>query len=190
MQFVKIILISFSFLTVSNLQAECLAFKPVFELMRKRAMLLKDVAANKYKLKQNVFDASQELKVLQRVGSQAGNSGLEKYSLMQYAQLQMDLARHIEQYWLNSWQNNPQLAPKTGQYQDLAHLRQQIQVLDQQIYPHLAQSIKSNTCTNIEVQDEFATSFKLVQGIPVSPDFTKLMVNAILTIKLRPAKGN
>lgn len=189
MQFVKVIFISFSLLTVSNLQAECLAFKPVFELMSKRANLLKDVAVNKYKLKQNVFDASQELTVLQRVDSQAAKFGLEKYSLMQYTQLQMDLAKHIEQYWLNLWQNNPQLAPKAGQYQDLANLRQQIQVLDQQIYPNLAQTIKSNACTNIEIQDEFVTRFKLVKGIPVSPDFAKLMVNAILAIKLQPAKN-
>ena len=188
MQLTKIILISFFIMLLGNIQAECLAFKPVFELMGKRALLLQDVAANKYKRGQSIFDASQELKVLQQLDNNAAKWGLDNYSLMQYAQLQMDLAKHIEQYWLNLWQSNPQLAPKAGQYQDLANLRQQIQVLDQKIYPNLAQSIQLNTCINSEIQAEFAANFKLIKGIPTTPDFSKLMVNAILTIKLQPAK--
>lgn len=190
MRLTKIMLISATIIMWSNLQAECLAFKASFDLMSRRAALLKGVAANKYQLGHNIYDASQELNVLQQVDKLAVKLDVERYSLLQYAQLQMDMAKHIEQYWLNLWQSNPLLAPKANQYQDLAEVRQQIQALDQQIYPNLAQAIKSNSCTSIEIQTEFATSFKLVQGIPVAPDFSKLLVNSILAIKPQLVKLN
>ncbi len=185
MRLIKIMLLSSSLILWGEIQAQCLPFKPVFKLISQRASLLKDVAANKYKSKQSVFDATQELKVLQRINASSSNLGLESYSLIQYAQLQMDLAKQIEQYWLDLWQSNPQLAPKAGQYQDLVSLRAQIQSLDQQIYPHLASAIKLNYCSITAVEEEFMDSFSLIKGIPTEPDFSKLMVNAILAIKLK-----
>ncbi len=189
MRLVKIMVISYFILIWGDIQAECLVFKPVFKLMNYRAILLKDVAANKYKNQQSVFDAAQELKILQQVYTYAEELSIENYSLMQYAQIQMDLSKQIEQYWLNLWQSNPLLAPKDGQYKNLKYIRQQIQILDKQIYPSLARSIKLNSCSNADIQGEFVANFRAIKGIPIAPDFSRLMVNAILSIKLKVKKN-
>jgi len=147
-------------------------------------MLLKDVAADKYVTHKSAYDATQELKVLNNVDKLANSVGLDNYSVMLFAQIQMDMSKQIEEYWLDIWNKNPSLAPKPGQYKGLTVVRSQIQVIDKQLYPALAK-VPKNQCGTYNIQEEFKSGFSQVQGIPTTPDFSMLMINSVLSIKAK-----
>ena len=175
--------------------ADCSAFQPVLNLMQQRALLLKDVAANKYNAHppQSVYDAKQELKVLNNLASNANKLGLDKNNLLQFAQLQMDFSKQVEEYWLSIWQANNALAPQTGSYKSLAEVRQQIQKIDGSLYPALALALNAkNKCNLSTLKNQFTTSFKSIAGIPQNPDFSELLTSALLNItpKLSATSSN
>lgn len=160
--------------------ADCLAYKPVFELMAKRAMLLKDVAANKYKNKQGVYNPEQELRVLKAAIIQAKKRHLDTTKVMEYSQIQMDMSKQIEAYWVELWQNNPKTFPT--KYQRLGVVRRQIKAIDEEIYSKIQLSV-SITCSANEAQVVFNDSFNEVSGIPEDPDFRQIMLSTVLAIK-------
>ena len=164
--------------------ASCDKYQNVFKLMQQRATLLKDVAANKYVSKSSPYDTKQELSVLTNVSQLADNLNLEKYSLLSFAQIQMDLSKQIEQFWLNSWQKSPESFPK--KYLDLATIREQIKLIDQQIYPGLKLALTNpNSCSEAQMQTQFNSIFTTqLDGIPSTPDYAKIMVNSIFNLKL------
>lgn len=184
MYLIRVIVLIICVTTSTVVQARCVVFKPAFNLMAQRANLLKDVAAYKYLTHKSSYDAAQELKVLNNVDKIANDLGFDSYSLMQYAQIQMDMSKQIEEYWFNIWKNNPKLAPKPGQYKDLTLVREQIQAIDKQIYPALRKAIE-NQCSVYDVQDMFKSNFEQIKGIPITPDFSRLMVNGVLSIKAK-----
>lgn len=180
-----LLLISISSITY----ASCENFQEVFKFMRQRAYLLKDITANKYHTnpKQGVFNSDQELKILKNVISFAKKENLEKYSTMQFAQIQMDMSKQVEQYWLNKWFAHSQQAPKIGTYQSLDKLRQQLSDIDKQLYSAIAHAKNvKNQCSSRKIQDEFDESFKgSVEGIPSSPDFSNMVLHSILQVRVK-----
>ena len=98
------LLLSFGISTTS-FASECDSKKldPVFDLMVQRTKLMEGVAAYKFTQKQQPYDAATELKVLLNVRKIAEDNKLDPSDLMVFAQIQMDQAKQVQQYWLNYW---------------------------------------------------------------------------------------
>lgn len=175
---IKIVL-SFIVMFVSIVcYADCTEYQALFNLMSHRADLLKDVAANKYCAQQSVYDAKQELAVLNRVACVATDLNLDSENVMLFAQIQMDMSKQIEQNYLNLWQVKPELVPKN--YMSLVELRQKIGDIDQQLYFVLASLIKTKQfCSYPEQITEFKSSFASVEMMPQSVDFSHLILKSL-----------
>lgn len=162
--------------------ADCNDYNQLFNLIAKRTSYMQTVAANKYLAARqgNIYDAPQELKVLQNAQMQARNQQLESNVFLSFTQIQMDLSKQIQAYWFSYWQQNPQQAPKSGQYADLATVRQQIKTIDDQLYPQLAKLIATHPeCPTNQLNTKLATLFAEIKGIPYNPDFRSLVAASI-----------
>lgn len=148
---------------------------------------MQTVAANKYLAtpRGNIFDAKQELKVLQNSQQQAQQLALESSAFFQFTQIQMDASKQIQAYWFDYWQQNPHTAPKPGQYADLATVRQQIKTIDNQLYPQLAKLVVAPPqCSAQELQTIFYQTLGIITVLPQIPDFRQLILKSITTIKI------
>ena len=172
-----------SVLSAGSAFADCNDYNQLFNLIAKRTSYMQTVAANKYLAtpQGNIYDAPQELKVLQNAQMQAHNQQLESNVFLPFTQTQMDLSKQIQAYWFSYWQQNPQLAPKPRQYADLATVRQQIKIIDDQLYPQLAKLITTNPeCPLNQLNTKFAAQFAEIKGIPHNPDFRSLVVASVI----------
>lgn len=176
-------------IVVTNSFADCSDYNQLLNSIAKRTSYMQAVAANKYLTipQGNIYDAPQELKVLQNAQQQAHQLQLESNTLLQFTQIQMDLSKQIQAYWFNYWQKNPQFAPKPGQYPDLVTVRSQIKTIDEQIYPQLAGLIKVHSeCPTTQLGSNMSKLFDSITGIPHAPDFGSLVANSVIaTVKLQ-----
>ena len=164
--------------------ADCNDYDQLFNLIAKRTSYMQTVAANKYLAvpRGNIYDAPQELKVLQNAQTQASNEQLESNVFLPFTQIQMDLSKQIQAYWFSYWRQYPQMAPKSGQYANLATVRQQIKTIDDQLYPQLAKLITNHPeCPANQLNTKFAAQFTKIKGIPQNPDFRSLVVASVIT---------
>ncbi len=164
--------------------ADCNDYNQLFNLIAKRTSYMQTVAANKYLAtpQGNIYDAPQELKVLQNAQTQASNEQLESNVFLPFTQIQMDLSKQIQAYWFSYWRQNPQMAPKSGQYANLATVRQQIKTIDDQLYPQLAKLITNHPeCPANQLNAKLAAQFTKIKGIPQNPDFRSLVVASVIT---------
>lgn len=164
----------------------------VFQLMGKRASYMESVAAYKFFEKGNVYDSVQEISVLNNTQILANTYGLNRQSLLNFTQIQMDLSKQIEQYWIKYWQLNPSRQPDKKSIIPLAQLRQQIKVIDNQLYPAIKLAEPSfNLCNQATLQQSFKSAFESVEGIPgpsaknpTSVNFLDVMFNGVINVKL------
>ncbi|MCF6764144.1 hypothetical protein L3V82_00030 [Thiotrichales bacterium 19S3-7] len=156
-----------------------------FELMAKRTELIKGVAANKYVTDGKVYAAAQEVKVLNGAQAYAQAHGLNAGSFMLFSQMQIDVSKQIESYWINYWRNHPKQAPTKSTIQSLSTLRSELVKLDGRLFPALQAAVTSfKHCSNHQIQEAFNQQFSVIKGIPVSPSYGDMLLQSVKGIKL------
>lgn len=153
----------------------------LFDLIAKRANLMKEVAADKRLKRQGVYVAAREIKLLDNTQKIAKSHSLPVYPLMIFAQMQMDLSKYIEQYWLDSWDRQPQsISRKSSSLKDL---RLKIEHIDGQLYPAIKLATpllkKLSLATIMPLFDEAMTN---VLGVPSSPNYGHIMLYALIAV--------
>lgn len=168
-----------------SLAGECDSKKlePVFNLMAQRTMLMKGVAAYKFTQKQQIYDATTELKVLNNVRKIATTNKLDASDLMVFAQIQMDQAKQIQQYWLTYWDAHTEDQPDPGITPGIDSLRQQIDAIDAKLYTQLIANLPNlQICSQAEMRKQMNTAYEGIHGIPRAPDYNALVVSALSNI--------
>ncbi len=155
----------------------------LFSLLAKRSSYLESVSAYKYINHENIYDASQELKVLQTSKQLAAKLKLPEQQVLIYVQIQMDYAKQIEAYWFSYWQTNPGKRPQQSSLNSLNTLREAIKQTDQQIYPLLASnSANLSSCQESIVYSHFTNALAGIKGIPTDPDYLKVYFESLKQI--------
>jgi cyclohexadienyl dehydratase len=168
----------------------------MYKLMAQRAGIMKEVAAQKWlhNHKSTVYNSNQELKVLNNAESVAIKNNLKPNSLLVFIQIQMDLSKHIEQYWFDYWNN--QSTPKESFTNDnstinLQKLRERIKIIDNNLFKEIVKNL--NLIHKISVEDLTDQAKHLfinlngeqIKGISYShPDYLKLLISALKEIQL------
>ena len=153
-----------------------------FTLIAQRAQLMEQVALNKYNNKQNPFAAAQEIKVLQRAQQLAKKEGFALNPLLVFTQMQMDLSKYIQQYWMDQWQKAP--ADKLpGITLTLDQVRERIGYIDKALYPSLKKALPSlKRCPIVTSSKLFSQSMAKVKGVPQDPDYNQVILNSLITV--------
>ncbi|TNF66314.1 MAG: hypothetical protein EP298_09180 [Gammaproteobacteria bacterium] len=156
-----------------------------FQLMAERTELIKGVAANKYVTDGNVYAAAQEVKVLNGAKDYALAHGLNAGSFMLFNQMQIDVSKQIESYWISYWRNHPKDAPTKATIKSLTTLRSELVKLDGVLFPALQAAIESfKHCSNQQLQAAFDQQFSVVKGIPNKPSYGDMLLQSVKGIKL------
>ncbi|QIW09172.1 chorismate mutase [Francisella sp. LA112445] len=154
--------------------------KPL-NLLVQRAELMKGVGICKSKIKGSIYDASQEVRVLQNAEKLAKQNKLEKNSFLIFIQLQMDLSKQIENYYLNN-ATKQQLEQQGSDC--LTNYRDKIKKVDEQLYPAISKNITSiHKNKNLESQLKKLVKKQDLKGIPQDPKYLGLIANSLQNIK-------
>lgn len=157
--------------------------EPVFNLMAQRTMLMKGVAAYKFTQKQQSYDANTELKVLNNVHKIATTNKLDSSDLMVFAQIQMDQAKQIQQYWLTYWNAHTDDQPDPAITPGIDSLRQQIDAIDAKLYTQLMANLPNlQICSQAEMRKQMNTAYSGIHGIPSTPDYNSMVISALSNI--------
>ncbi|WP_440617017.1 chorismate mutase [Cysteiniphilum sp. 6C5] len=152
-----------------------------FNLIAKRAEVMQLVAADKYSAKTNIYAPAREIKVLQNVQAIAKKEGLPLYPTLMFSQLQMDMSKFIEQYWLDKWISYP----KSFDHKDLdlTKLRATISSVDKSLYPAIKEALPSLKRCSLAISSKaFKQAMNKVQGVPSSPDYVNMMLASLVAI--------
>lgn len=159
-------------------------------LLAKRASLMEKVAAYKWYNAPNnqatAYSATQEQAVLLSAQQTAQKLKITPLSLMLFSQIQMDLSKQIEAYWITYWNaptTPPADKPTSATIISLNRLRNQIQKIDLKLYPMLQQDIPYFKSHNIKtIQTQLNTAFDSMQGIPTKPSYLALLAASLKQI--------
>ena len=161
--------------------------KPVtclFQLIQQRECLMKAVAANKYIHHGSVYDAAQEIKVLLNVANKAKKAQLNATDLQVFAQVQTDLSKQIESYWMNYWKTADR---KPTPSKTLAQLRKNIITLDSWTLPVIKKSLPTlGNPKNYPALKNNALKSLTVTGLPKKPRFQLLLLKTLTQIQSPP----
>ncbi|MBX9865701.1 MAG: hypothetical protein K2Y14_02220 [Burkholderiales bacterium] len=172
-------------ISTTSFASECDSKKlePVFDLMVQRTKLMEGVAAYKFTQKQQPYDAATELKVLSNVHKIAEDNKLDPSDLMVFAQIQMDQAKQVQQYWLNYWGTHATNQPDPAITPGIDSLRQQINAIDAKLYSKLIANLANlQICSQAEMRKQMSAAYTDVRGIPSTPDYNSLTVSALSNI--------
>ena len=182
-------LLLFGSLVAGSVYANCQpqALTIPMQLMAQRAAMIKQVAAYKwYHAHQHhatPYRAERELVVLQNAQQIAKQQGLNPYKLMVFVQVQMDLSKLIESYWIEHW-NNPntpeQKKPNAHTIVSLNTLRMTLGKLDAKLYPAIKDALpKIQQCPLTAIQPIYQHAFAPIQGIAQHPNYGMVYLQAL-----------
>jgi chorismate mutase len=163
---------------------------PVVSLIGQRAGMIKAVAAYKWyhapDHQATPYSAQREIKVLASVNSLAKKQDIDPLSLLIFTQIQMDISKQIETYWINYW-NDPEKTvkgkPTKTTLKSLTSLRQQIEKLDASLFPLLKSAIPAlQQCSVAQLRPVFNRAFAQVKGIPQQSDFMSMLIKSFKQI--------
>jgi len=155
----------------------------LFNLMSQRGNLMRGVAAYKYMEKSSIYDANQELKLLQTSLDIADANQLNADKLMVFVQIQMDLSKQIENYWIQYWKAHPEDAPDPGITPDISSLRQQIAAIDGKLYPQIGANVNNlKRCSQDTITKQYNKAMNQIKGIPQAPDYNMLIIASLRNI--------
>jgi chorismate mutase len=164
----------------------------IINLMAKRASLMKNVASCKWHINNQVsaYSAKQEVAVLQNAKEVAHENNLNVNSLLIFIQMQMDLSKQVEAYWISHW-NSSNINNQSNKYDldCLSNLRLKIQKIDEKLYPMISRNlakikiIPSNILVE-KLNEYFINSKgKRIKGIPEKPDYLGLIATSLKGIQ-------
>lgn len=155
----------------------------IFSLLAQRNNLEEGVAAYKFIQKKPIFDSGIELNALNDTFKRAQENKINPNDLMVFAQIQMDQAKFIQQYWTNIWIMHPDMQPDPDITPGIDTLKAQINALDNKIYEQLVENISSlQVCSQDEMLKQMTKATSKTKGIPQNPDYNRLTVSAISNI--------
>lgn len=152
-----------------------------FNLIAERAQVMQLVAADKYSDKTSIYAPARELHVLQNVQTIANKENLPLYPTLAFTQLQMDMSKFIEQYWLDKWLADP----KSFNHKDLdlSKLRTTISAVDESLYPTIKEALPSLKRCSLAISSKaFKEAMSKVQGVPSNPDYVNMMLASLMAI--------
>ncbi len=154
--------------------------KPL-NLLVQRAALMQGVGVCKAKLKSSIYDANQEIRVLQNAKKLAKQNKLEEGSFLVFIQLQMDLSKQIEDYYLNN-ATQQQLDQQGSDC--LTNYRDKIKKVDAKLYPAISKNIESiKKDKNLTSQLKKLVKKQNIKGVPQNPDYLGLVSNSLQNIQ-------
>lgn len=159
-------------------------------LIAKRASIMKEVAASKWYNAPDhqavAYSAKQEISVLNHAYNVAKENKLNPLSIMIFSQIQMDISKQIETYWINYWNNPktpPQNKPSKQSIESLDKLRAEIGKIDTSLYPELKSSMQHiRQCSIKQVIPIFDNAFSDIAGIPKKPDYLDMFAQSFKSI--------
>ncbi|BCD91971.1 chorismate mutase [Francisella halioticida] len=154
--------------------------KPL-DLLMQRAALMQGVGVCKLKLKSHIYDANQEIRVLQIAKKLAKQNELERNSFLTFIQLQMDLSKQIENYYIN---NATQQQLEQQGSDCLTNYRDKIKKVNVQLYLAISRNIESiKKDKNLVSQLRKLAKKQNIQGIPQDPNYLNLIASSLQNIK-------
>lgn len=181
-KFIAITLLAFS---ANSYAAQCntKSLDSMFNLMAKRNSLMMGVAAYKYIKKSSVYDAKQELGVLQNSLNIADTYQLNADKLMVFIQIQMDISKQIQTQLIEHWKTVPADAPDPAITPDLTTLRSQIAAIDAKLYPQIANNVSNlKQCSQSTILKQYTKAMQDIKGIPSDPDYNLIVIAALKNI--------
>ncbi len=163
------------------------ALQQPLQLMAQRAQIMKQVAATKWYNTPNhqaaAYGAIQEVKVLQNAEILADQMGVDPWRLLVFVQVQMDLSKQIEAYWINYW-NLPSTPanqkPTVKTVISLDQLRDQIKQIDGRLYPAINRALPAiDDCSISKMHVVYQQNFGNIAGIPLHPNYGKVYLQAL-----------
>ncbi|WP_395166558.1 chorismate mutase [Francisella salimarina] len=155
--------------------------KPL-NLLVERASLMQGVGICKHKLNSPLYDADQELRVLQNAQALAKKNHLESNSFLIFIQLQMDLSKQIEDYYAKN-ATQQQLEQQSSDC--LSIYRDKIKKVDEQLYPAISQNINEiNKDKDLTTKLSEFVKKQNIKGIPQDPSYLELLANSLQSIKV------
>lgn len=151
-------------------------------LLVKRAKLMQGVGVCKKKLNSSLYDAEQELRVLQNAKQLAKTNNLDISSFLVFIQLQMDLSKQIENYyWVDATSEQlDNLDPNC-----LTIYRDKIKKVDEKLYPAISENTDAlSKDKHLYSQISRLIKKQKIQGVPQDPDYIKLLVASLQNIKV------
>ncbi|AXA33182.1 chorismate mutase [Francisella adeliensis] len=150
-------------------------------LIMQRAKLMEGIGVCKLKLNSSLYDAEQEVKVLQNAESIAKKYNLGLDSLLVFIQLQMDLSKQIENYYVIN--TSKEEANKQSD-KCLLEYRDKIKSIDIKLYPSIAKNLSSLVKDkNLRLNLYELSQKNKIKGIPGEPDYLGLISLSIKNIK-------
>ncbi|APC90757.1 MULTISPECIES: chorismate mutase [Francisella] len=150
-------------------------------LLVERAALMQGVGVCKHKLNSPIYDAAQEIRVLQNAQNLAKENHLEMNSFLTFIQLQMDLSKQIEDYY---WNNATQQQLEQQSSDCLANYRDKIKKVDEQLYPAISKNIKAiREDKELVIKLSELVKKQNIQGIPQDPNYLDLLASSLQNIK-------
>lgn len=149
----------------------------LFQYIHQRECLMQAVAAVKYQHHQPIYDANQENTVLLNTQKNAEKYHLNPIQLQIFSQIQMDLSKQIESYWITRWESQHLSPPKPSM--KLIDLRKTIAQLDQLTLSALIKSLP--TLQNPKNYDTLSDQLTQSLNLPGAPPTYRLMLLTTLT---------
>lgn len=151
------------------------------KLLADRAKLMKGVGICKLKTKGSIYDADQEIRVLQNAEVLAKSNDLERNSFLEFIQLQMDLSKQIESYYSDK-ATQKQIESMSSNC--LTEYRDKIKKIDEQLYPVISKNIRAiKKDKKLTSQLREIVKEEGIKGIPQDPDYLDLIANSLQKIK-------
>mmetsp|Transcript_75872 Transcript_75872/g.191781 ORF Transcript_75872/g.191781 Transcript_75872/m.191781 type:complete len:280 (+) Transcript_75872:37-876(+) len=162
----------------------------LFELVRERAELSREVAAAKVAEGGSpcVYDAAQETAVLERANTSAATLGFDVGAAVTFAQLQADCSKQLQAFWLHAWGAAP---PKPNLTLDA--IRAQLGRLNSEIFSSWKEVVESEwpaagcTCLASEAGPLFSRVFS-VDGACGQPLYRGMLLQALLSASQPPCR--
>lgn len=153
----------------------------IFYYIKERASLMKSVAEYKFINNKNLYLPERELLVLLNIKNIAKIHNLNYDSILVFSQIQMDLSKLIEYFWIKKWKKDNEKV--SHNYETLNNIRQKINDLDHKLY--LCLKKYKNILQTIDFNKSyilFKDIMKTIEGIPTEPDYLRLMLYSLLSI--------
>ena len=164
-------------------QCDLTTIKDISQLVSKRALIMKQVALIKYNqsAKPIIYRDSQEIRILKSSFDKANFYNIDPVKYATFIQLQMDLSKYIQGYWISKWNKNkiPNNLPKD---QDLTEIREKIMSINKQI---ITTTNKINKSCSLSVQDVnryFQQELVNIEGVPTNIDYIKMLAQSYVNI--------
>ena len=193
----KIIFMFFIYASVSNyggevfaqeksvLQKQCdlTTIKDISRLVSKRALVMKQVALIKYNQSATpiIYRDTQEIRILKSSFAKANFYNIDPVKYAIFIQLQMDLSKYIQGYWISKWSEN-KIIKNSPKDQDLAKIRNKIFSINKQIITTTNRIDKSCSLSVQDVNRYFQQELVNIEGVPTNIDYIKMLAQSYVNI--------